>query len=187
MTDNELLTLIKKGNKSAFDDLVNTYSSRVASIAYSLLSDREDALDAAQEVFIRVHKGISAFRGECSISTWIFRITKNVCNDFLRKRRFSAMSLDDDGDGEQKTEIPDDTNSPEHLFERNAKIDAVRSAIAELDDTQRLVITLFDINGLSYEEIAVIMQCPIGTVKSRLYRARESLRKILSANRELFI
>lgn len=187
MTDEDLVKLIKKGNKSAFDDLVNRYSGRVANIAYSLLSDREDALDAAQEVFIKVYKNISAFRGESSVSTWIFRITKNVCTDFLRKRKATVISLDDEKDDEQKIEIADDTHSPEQVSERNTKITAVRAAIAALDENHRAVITLFDINGLSYEEIASVLRCPVGTVKSRLYRARDSLRKILLKDRELFL
>ncbi len=187
MTDEELVRLIKKGNRSAFDDLVNRYSSRVVNIAYSLLSDQEDALDAAQEVFIKVYKSISAFRGESSVSTWIFRITKNVCTDFLRKRKAVIISLDAEKDDEQKIEIPDESTSPEEVLERNTKITAVRTAIAALDENQRMVITLFDINGLSYEEIASVLRCPVGTVKSRLYRARDSLRKILSTDMELFL
>lgn len=187
MTDEELVKLIKKGNKSAFDDLVNRYSSRVVNIAYSLLSDREDSLDAAQEIFIKVYKNISTFRGESSVSTWIYRITKNVCTDFLRKRKAVVISLDDEKDDEQKLEIADESSSPEEVFERKEKITLVRNAIAALDENQRMVITLFDINGLSYDEIASVLRCPIGTVKSRLYRARDSLRKILSADMELFL
>lgn len=187
MTDEELVKLIKKGNKPAFDELVNSYSGKVANIAFSLLGDREDALDAAQEVFIKVYKSIDTFRGESSVSTWIFRITKNVCTDFLRKRKATVISLDDDKDDEQKLEIADDTHSPEEIFDRKTKVDAVRTAIASLEENHRTVITLFDINGLSYEEIAAILSCPVGTVKSRLYRARDSLRKILLKDRELFL
>ncbi len=187
MTDEELVRLIKKGNKTAFDDLVNGYSSRVINIAYSLLGDREEALDAAQEIFIKVYKNIANFRGESSVSTWIYRIAKNVCTDFLRKRKAVIISLDDDKDDEQKIEIPDETSSPEEVFERKEKITLVRTAIASLDENQRTVITLFDINGLSYEEIATVLRCPVGTVKSRLYRARDSLRKILAKDMELFL
>lgn len=187
MTDSELVSRIKKGDMKAFDALVAQYSKRVANIAYSLLSDREDALDAAQEVFVRVYKNISTFRGDSTVSTWIFRITRNVCTDFLRKRKANTISIDEENDDEPKTEISDESNSPEQIAERNEKVAAVRSAIAQLDETQRTVITLFDMNGLSYEEIAAVMRCPVGTVKSRLYRAREQLRKILMENKELFL
>ncbi len=187
MTDGELVSKIKKGDMAAFDKLVADYSKRVSNIAYSLLSDREDALDAAQEVFIRVYKNIGNFRGESTVSTWIYRITKNVCTDFLRKRRSNIISLDDDNEDGPKLEIADETTSPEQIAEQNERVVAVRKAIAALDENQRTVITLFDINGLSYEEISAILKCPLGTVKSRLYRARDSLRKILSENRELFL
>ncbi len=187
MTDLELVAKIKKGDMDAFDELVNLYSKRVANIAYSLLSDREDALDAAQEVFIKIHRSIDSFRGDSSVSTWIYRITKNVCNDMLRKRKANTVSIDSDDENEQKIEIADESTSPEHIAERNAKIDAVRVGISKLDENMRTVITLCDISGLSYEETAKILNCPLGTVKSRLYRAREHLRKILSQNMELFI
>lgn len=187
MTDAELAKRAKKGDTAAFDELVGQYSGRVANIAYSMLSDREDALDAAQEVFVRVYKSLGAFRGESSVSTWIYRITRNVCTDFLRKRRGVVQSLDAEEDDEPKKEIADESNSPERIAERNEKIQAVRKAISALEDNQREVITLYDINGLSYEEIADVLKCPVGTVKSRLYRARDALRKILSENRELFL
>ncbi len=187
MTDIELVAKIKKGDMNAFDELVNAYNKRVANIAYSLLSDREDSLDAAQEVFIKIYRSVGGFRGECSVSTWIYRITKNVCTDILRKRKGNIISLDNEDEDEPKMEIADETTAPEHIAERNAKIDAVRAAISRLDENMRTVITLCDINGLSYDETAEVLKCPIGTVKSRLYRAREHLRKILSENSELFI
>ncbi len=187
MTDIELVAKIKKGDMDAFDELVNSYSGRVANIAYSLLSDREDALDVAQEVFIKVHRSIDSFRGESSVSTWIYRITKNVCTDILRKRKSNIISLDNDDENEPKTEIADESTAPEQVAERNAQIKAVQEAISQLDDNMRIIITLCDINGLSYDETAKILNCPMGTVKSRLYRARKNLRKILSQNMELFI
>ena len=186
LTDTELVSKIKKGDMAAFDKLVEEYNKRVINIAYSLLSDREDALDAAQEVFVKVYKNIGSFRGESTVSTWIYRITKNVCTDILRKRRTTIISLDNDDDESPRLEIADESTSPEQVAERNEKIAIVRKAIATLDENQRTLVTLYDINGLSYEEIAAILKCPLGTVKSRLYRARESLRKILSENRELF-
>lgn len=187
MTDTELVSKIKKGDMTAFDKLVSEYNKRVINIAYSLLSDREDALDAAQEVFVKIYKNIGSFRGESTVSTWIYRITKNVCTDILRKRRSNIISIDNDDDDEPKLQIADESSAPEHIAERNAQIEAVRTAISQLDENMRTVITLFDINGLSYEETAAVLKCPIGTVKSRLYRARDALRKILSENKELFM
>ena len=187
MTDKELAALIKKGDMNAFNELVGLYNKRVVNIAYSLLSDREDALDAAQEVFIKIYKNIGSFRGDSTVSTWIFRITQNVCKDFLRKRRAVVQSLDADDEDEPKLEIADESQSPENVSERNERAAALRRAIAMLEENQRIALTLYDLNGMSYEEIAAIVKCPVGTVKSRLYRARESLRKILAENRELFL
>ena len=134
MTDEELVKLIKKGNKKAFDDLVNGYSSRVINIAYSLLGDREEALDAAQEIFIKVYKNIANFRGESSVSTWIYRITKNVCIDFLRKRKEATLSLDDNQDDAPKIEIEDRKFSPEENAETHEIQQLVHDAISQLDD-----------------------------------------------------
>lgn len=186
MTGEELVGRIKKGDMHAFDELVGMYEKKVANIAYSLLSDREDALDAAQEVFVRIYRSIGGFRGDSALSTWIFRITKNVCSDILRKRR-SVVSLDTEEEDEPKVEIADDSVAPHTEYEKKERVRAVREAIADLDENQRAVITLFDLNGLSYEEIAQILRVPVGTVKSRLYRAREALRKKLEKNRELLM
>lgn len=189
MTDKELIALIKKGDMSAFDEFTKMYQNRVVNIAYSLLSDREDALDAAQEVFIKIYRNVSGFRGDSSVSTWVFRITQNVCRDFLRKRKAAptVQSIDNDDEDEPKLEIADETDSPEQVSEKNERVRVLRRAISELEENQRTVLTLFDIEGMSYEEISCIVKCPIGTVKSRLYRARESLRKILTENKELFL
>ena len=172
---------------SAFDALCTAYDKKVVNIAYSLLSDREDALDAAQEVFVRIYKSIASFRGDSSLSTWIFRITRNVCSDFLRKRKGFVKSLDEEEDDEPKLEIPDEKNAPHTDYEKKERVYVVREAISELDEHQRTVLTLFDLNGLSYEEIAEITHVPVGTVKSRLYRAREALRKKLEKNKELLL
>lgn len=187
MTDTELLERIKAGDMSAFDALCTAYDKKVVNIAYSLLSDREDALDAAQEVFVRIYKSIASFRGDSSLSTWIFRITRNVCSDFLRKRKGFVKSLDEEEDDEPKLEIPDEKNAPHTEYEKKERVYVVREAISELDENQRTVLTLFDLNGLSYEEIAEITHVPVGTVKSRLYRAREALRKKLEKNKELLL
>ncbi|MDO4618122.1 MAG: sigma-70 family RNA polymerase sigma factor [Clostridia bacterium] len=185
MTDNELVAKIKKGDMHAFSALVKAYESKVINISYSLLSSREDALDAAQEIFVKIYRNIDSFRGDSTVSTWIYRITKNVCCDYLRKRKSNVISLDEE-DEDKKIEIPDETSSPGEVLEKKETVNLVRNAISKLDENQRIVITLFDIEGLSYEEISDIIKCPLGTVKSRLYRARESLRKILADHRELF-
>lgn len=181
--DDKTLAKIQSGDRAAFDLLVEEYQSQVINIAYGMLSNREDAYDAAQEVFLRIYKNIGNFRGESALSTWIFRITKNVCMDFLRKRR-ELVSLDADEENAPRQDIPDHRYSPEKSVERTELQRLVRQAISQMEEKYRLAITLFDIEGLSYEEIAEILDCPVGTVKSRLSRAREKLKQFFLENRE---
>ena len=180
---------LKKGDRDAFNDIVREYEKQVINIAYGMLSDREDALDAAQEVFIKVYKNIGSFRGQSSFTTWIYRITANVCNDILRKRQRSAKVISifqDDDERESTIEIADDKPTPEETIELNDRQQAVRDGIASLSADFRAVITLCDIEGCSYEEAARVLSIPHGTVKSRLNRARNALKKKLSENMELF-
>lgn len=186
MDDKQILKKIKAGDRFAFAELVETYQSKVIHISYSMLSDYEDACDAAQEVFVKVFRSADSFRGDSSLSTWIYRITKNVCMDFLRKRKEKTVSIDEEKEDAPKYDIPDTEHSPEQITEKNEIKRLVREALMSLDNDSRLIITLFDIEGLRYEEIASVLKIPVGTVKSRLNRAREKLKKILLKNREHF-
>ncbi|MCH5185171.1 MAG: sigma-70 family RNA polymerase sigma factor [Oscillospiraceae bacterium] len=187
MDEKTLVELCKKGDRSAFNELVLKYQSKVVNIAYGMLSVREDAEDAAQDVFIKVYKNIASFKGDSAFSTWIYRITANTCNDILRKRMnkktISIHSSDEDGDSSDMI-IPDSAPPPEKQAEIKETQREVRAAISALKDEYRTVITLFDLEGLSYEEIADISRLPIGTVKSRLNRARAQLRKSLEHLKE---
>lgn len=189
--ENDLLEKCKAGNRNAFSELVERYQSKIINMAYGMLSDQEDAYDAAQEVFIKVYRNLDSFEGKSSFSTWIYRITVNVCNDILRKRqrKISAISIfsSSDDDEEKVIEIKDDAPTPHEAVEMTETQIEVRNAIASLSDEYKTVITLFDIEGLSYDEISSIINCPVGTVKSRLNRARGALRKKLSEKRELFL
>lgn len=191
MPESELIKRCRKGDRDAFNELVEIYQSRVINIAYSMLSDREDAYDAAQEAFVKIYRNIGGFKGKSSLSTWIYRIVLNVCNDALRKRQRSAvtvsLSAPSQEDDEKDMEITDDAPSPEELLELSERQRAVRLAISELSAEYKEIITLSDIEGLSYEEMANILKCPIGTVKSRLNRARNALKKKLLKKRELFL
>ena len=189
MPETDLVTRCKQGDRAAFDELVNQYKNQVVNIAYGMMSDREDALDAAQEVFVRVYRSIGSFKENSSLSTWIYRITANVCNDILRKRQRSGniISIDSQNDDDERgLEIHDVSAAPEELAEKNERIRIVRQSISELSEEYREVIVYCDIEGMSYDEIAEILNCPQGTVKSRLNRARNALRKKLLEYRELF-
>jgi len=189
LSETELIQRLKKGDRDAFNEIVTMHQNKVVNIAYGMLSSREDALDAAQETFLKVYNGIDSFKGGSSISTWIYRICTNVCTDMLRKRQRSAniISIDrEDDENSPVLEIADDSPTPDNSVIMNEQQKAVRKAISQLSDEYRTVLTLCDIEGLSYEEISLVLKCPVGTIKSRLSRARNNLKKILLEKRELF-
>lgn len=188
MTENDIIRRCKKGNREAFNKLVEKYQSQVINIAYSMLSDKEDAYDAAQEVFIRVYKNIDSFQEKSSFTTWLYRITSNICSDILRKRQrnTNVVSISQIYDDSKDADLRDEGPQPEEVAEMTERQRAVRDAISELNSDYKAVITLCDIEGMSYDEISKVLGVPAGTVKSRINRARNSLRKILSEKRELF-
>lgn len=189
MTEKELISKLKNGDRDAFNILIEAYQQKVINLAYTMLSSQEDAYDAAQETFIRIYKNIGEFKGASSLSTWIYRICTNICNDMLRKRSRvkGIISLDSDEDENPINRLADDSPTPEQAAEQNERTVAVRRAIEQLSPEYREVLVLCDIEGLSYDEISSVINCPVGTIKSRLNRARANLKKILSQNRELFL
>ncbi len=158
-------------------------------LAFRIIGNYDDAADLAQETFVRIFKAISKFKEESSFSTWIYRITTNVCLDEIRKRKNKKiLSLDEDihmDDGDMKRQVESDEIGPEQNAEREEVRKIVNDAINMLPEDQRVVITLRDIDGMSYEEISETLKCPGGTVKSRINRARVALKNILSSKREL--
>lgn len=193
VAEKDLLQECKKGNRDAFNILVQTYQNKVFNMAYSMLSNYDDANDAAQEVFLKVYRNINKFEGKSSLSTWVYRICVNVCNDMLRKRTRSVPVISlfsagkNDTDEEKPLEIKDDTPTPEEKMEMTETQLEVRRALDELSNEFKTVITLYDLEGLSYDEISEVLKCPVGTIKSRLNRARKALKKNLSKKRELFL
>ncbi|MGN0106556.1 MAG: RNA polymerase sigma factor [Hominilimicola sp.] len=188
MTENDLIKKCKRGSREAFNILFSRYQSQVVNIAYSMLSDREDAFDAAQEVFVRVYKNIESFKEQASFTTWLYRITSNVCSDILRKRQkdTNVVSINQFVDENKDMDIKDDSQTIEENMELSERQSAVRNAINELKEEYRVVITLCDIEGMSYDEMSNMLNIPTGTVKSRINRARNALKKILMKKRELF-
>lgn len=188
LTENELIKKCKKGDREAFNRLFEIYQSQVVNIAYGMLSDREDAYDASQEVFVRVYKNIGSFKEEASFNTWLYRIIANVCSDILRKRQKNSkvISISNMSDEENDMELPDDAPTPEENMELTERQRIVKNAISQLRDEYRIVITMCDIEDMSYDAIANMLGVPKGTVKSRINRARNALKKILIEKRELF-
>lgn len=188
MTENDLIQKCKKGNREAFNILFSRYQSQVINTAYGMLSDTEDAYDAAQEVFIRVYRNIESFKEQSSFTTWLYRITMNVCSDILRKRQKNSdiISLNSFTEDNKDFDIKDDSPGVEESMELSERQAAVREAINELKEEHRAVIVLCDIEGMSYEEISATLGIPRGTVKSRINRARNALKKNLTNKRDLF-
>lgn len=185
-----LLERSKAGDVAAFELLIEAYQKKIFNLAFRMVGNYDDAGDLAQEALIRIFKSIAGFKGQSTFSTWIYRITTNVCLDEIRKRKNrKVLSLDEEihaEDGEMQRQIMSDDPLPDEIVEREELQRIVGDAIGNLPEEQRLVITLRDIQGLSYEEISEVLDCPSGTVKSRINRARLALKNSLLAKRELF-
>ncbi len=185
-----LIARAQEGDPVAFEQLIADYQKRIFSIAYRLAGNIAEAEDMTQEVLIKVFKNLNKFEGKSKFSTWLYRVATNTCLDqSKRNRRYAAYSIDQEletEDGSIVSEIADEAPTPEEAAERRVMREAIHAAIAKLGDEHKKVIVLRDIQGFSYEEIARILQCSVGTVKSRINRARAQLKKILFKNRELF-
>ncbi|MEW6244716.1 MAG: sigma-70 family RNA polymerase sigma factor [Bacillota bacterium] len=171
----------QQGDVSAFEEIVSLYERKIYNFAYRMTRNREDAADLTQETLLRVWSGVRRFRGDSSFTTWIFRIASNVCTDRLRSRsRRLALSLDAPvhyDNEELEFQVEDGSAGPDELAEESDLKDAVRRAISQLPVGYRAVLVMRDIQGMSYKEISEVLMCPVGTVKSRLNRARLALRE----------
>ena len=182
--DFELIEKTLNGENSAFDELVLKYQDRIFNIAYRMMGSYEEAKDASQEAFVNAFKSLANFRRESSFYTYLCQILINSCKNRLKRlnRDSKLVSIDDPfptEDGEVKLEIPDNTFSPRDAVERKDKEARVQEAINSLDEEHKAVVVLRDIEGLSYEDIAQALNLNIGTIKSRLHRARHELKEKL--------
>lgn len=188
--DGMLIERARKGDRSAFDDLVYKYETRAYQYAYRLTTNAEEAGDIVADAFVRVYGALPNFKQQSSFTTWLYRIITNCFLD-LRKREKnrqtssleSTMSTEE---GEMERQIEDPNAVSDEYVERNERERLMHEALAELPEYQRAMITMYHAEGLSYEEISEALDLPIGTVKSRLNRARISLREQLVKNEELF-
>lgn len=185
MDEKAIIERVLAGDNNAFGELVEIYQDRVYNLALRMSGNADDAFDLAQEAFFRAWRGLSGFQFESAFSTWLFRLTSNVCLDWLRakKRRptVSLTTLDDEGE-EVQMEIRDPGKGPEELLLAAEDRKALAKALNELPVEYREILTLRAINDLSYEEISRILNLREGTVKSRLSRARLALRNKLLQN-----
>jgi RNA polymerase sigma-70 factor (ECF subfamily) len=183
--------LIKKGKEgdvAAFEELIIAYQQRIYNTAYRLLGNTYDASDMAQEAIIKIYRALPGFRGDSSFSTWIYRITVNVCRDELaRKYRHMESSLDEyimTENGEMRREIADFSRLPEDLAQNKELGEYLQALIDSLSPEYRLVIVMREYLYFSYQEIADALAISIGTVKSRINRARKILRQKIKADAE---
>jgi RNA polymerase sigma-70 factor (ECF subfamily) len=181
--ETELVQLASNGSEQAFEQLVKLYEKRVYTMALRLVGNPDDAFDISQEAFIRVYRSLSGFKGEAKFSTWIYRIVSNLCIDFNRRsKRINQVSLEySDDEDSFEISIPDDRYDPEKELERSEITHAIENALTSLSDEHKQIFILRELNGLTYAEISEIMMLEEGTVKSRLFRAREKLRSALLA------
>lgn len=183
--ENELIKKAQNGDGAAFEELISPYTTIVYNIALRILGNPEDASDASQEALIRVYRNIGKFKGDSKFSTWLYRIAHNACIDEYRRRKsklnFASVSVDDSYDDSDNPllEIPDTSPTPEEHTLKNERSKMLYDAISQLSPISKSAVLLRDVNGLSYEEIAEIQNCSLGTVKSRINRARQQLKEIL--------
>ncbi len=185
--DFEVVNAVKRGDNEAFAELVEKYSHQVFALSIRILNDYEEAEDLTQEVFLKVYKNIGRFKGNSKFSTWLYQITYNAALNrlsYLKKRKhYDATSINETSvrreEEDYGIDIPDDKRTSEETVIGRETYNVIMQAINELPEEFRIVILLRDVEEKSYQEIAAILKVPEGTVKSRIHRAREILKKKL--------
>ncbi|KAF0193247.1 MAG: RNA polymerase sigma-70 factor ECF subfamily [Gammaproteobacteria bacterium] len=180
--DQDLVERAQQGDKKAFDILVLKYQNRLIKLIAGYIRDPDEVLDVAQEAFIKAYRALPKFRGDSAFYTWIYRIAINTAKNYLvsqgRRPPDSDIEATDAAQLDSGAELRD-TATPEHIMLRDEIEKTVFEAIEQLPDDLRAAVTLRELEGLSYEEIAEVMGCPIGTVRSRIFRAREAINEKL--------
>ena len=184
--DTTLILRCQANDAAAFNEIVTRYKNKVYNYISRMVGAGTDAEDLTQDTFVRAYLNIKSFQSRASLNTWLFRIATNTCIDFARKNRkvkaltTSIMQSDDEDDGEVERDVPDSRFDPQSLFLNKELGVQLDQALKALPEKLRTVVLLHDIEGLAYEEIAQVVECPLGTVKSRLFNARAALRERLA-------
>ncbi|HZK28140.1 MAG TPA: sigma-70 family RNA polymerase sigma factor [Thermoclostridium sp.] len=189
-TEKKLIELSVGGDIEAFETLIQSHQKKVYNIALRMTKNPDDAQELSQDAFVRAFTSISKFRGDSKFSTWMYRITVNVCTDFLRKRNKTiSLSIEQGaavGEDERPLQIEEDGPGPSELSEKKQLKELVRDAMDSLSDEHREVLVLRDLMDMPYKDIANTLNVNEGTIKSRINRARENLKKIITQRQELF-
>lgn len=180
LSDSELVSNAAAGSHDGFEELVRRYQRPIINYIFRILGDQDAALDVSQEVFIKVYNSIDKYSREYKFSTWLYRIAHNAAIDHLRRNSNNVQSLESEGaDGVYEVQLRSPGRDPEQEQERNEQIHEIESTIAEMPPAYRELLLLRHAGELSYEEMAEVTGLPLGTVKNRLFRAREMLREML--------
>jgi RNA polymerase sigma-70 factor, ECF subfamily len=178
--DIDLIRRFRDGDLSAFESLVQRYQGRIYNLCRYMINDPHDAQDAAQDVFIKVYGGLKAYTSDAGLYTWLYRIAVNTCLDYNKRSRPEPLE-----DGTLAENVASSDPSPERLYQSKETGRLIRAALMRLPEKLRAAIVLKEIEALSYEEIAKTLDVSIGTVKSRISRARDELRKLLLKKTDL--
>lgn len=187
--ENELIKRCKIGDLDAFETLIMAYEKKAYNIAYRMMGNEEDAKDVAQEALLKIYRNMINFKEESAFSTWLYRIVTNTCLDELRKKKnMYTQSIDqiyEGKEGDVHIELAIDYTTPESVYVDQETREIVVDAMNELSEDYKSAIVLREIEGLSYDEIADVLDCSLGTVKSRINRARNALKEKLRGKLEL--
>ncbi|NOY63368.1 MAG: RNA polymerase sigma factor RpoE [Gammaproteobacteria bacterium] len=180
--DRELVERVQRGDKKAFDILVLKYQHRLIKLISRYLRDEGEVYDVAQEAFIKAYRALPGFRGDSAFYTWLYRIAINTAKNYLVAQKRRPPSTDIAAEDAERLDgsALKDTATPERILHKDEVERTVYEAIEQLPEELRMAITLREFEGLSYEEIAQTMECPVGTVRSRIFRARDAIQKKLA-------
>jgi len=179
-TDAQLVRRVQKGDKGAFDLLVLKYQHKIVNLVMRYVRDPDQALDITQEAFLKAYRALPRFRGDAAFYTWMYRIAVNTAKNYLAAQRRRPMDVELDLQDPEQYELHTklkDTDTPEAVNIGHELQATVERAFASLPEDLRTAIVLREIDGMSYEEIAETMECPVGTVRSRIFRARDAISK----------
>ncbi len=183
-TDSQLVERVQRGDKRAFDILALKYQHKIVGLVGRYIRDADEVMDVTQEAFIKAYRALPRFRGDSAFYTWLYRIAINTAKNHLvsRSRRPPDTDIDvSDGEFQTDSAVLRDVASPDRVLATEQLEQVIYTAIDNLPEELKVAVTLREFEGLSYEEIAEVMECPVGTVRSRIFRAREAIEKSVAA------